>query len=309
MRNFGLSAVLLVAVACAVQNNPLPDPEDTDSGGSMNDIGTNGGKAAGGSSGNKAGATTGGKPSAGSGGTLENMGGDEGSGGGGGSAGSGGKGGGGGKTSGGSGGSGGKASGGSGGSAGSGGKAGNGGSGGSTGGSGGAGCMQSPSGPIGGLSARYQNETPGVTGTGIGAQLALYNTGQSTLNLADLKLRYYLTNEVQANLNRTINWAWYRPIAGGAQDDKKAKVSFSVVSMTCKTANADSYLEFVFAADAGSLEPAHYLLFSWAANNASSQNFTQSNDYSFDTTSKVDADDNKIVVLQASGTRVWGTEP
>jgi hypothetical protein len=263
MRNFGVTAVLLFAVACAVQNNPMPTgDDDDDSVGSGGSAGTSSGGTASSGTGNnnKAGTTTGGKPSAGSGGMLDNMAGD-GAGGtaSGGKAGSGGSGG---KTSGGSGGSGGKASGGAGGS-----------------------------------------------GSGIGAQLALYNTGQSTLNLADLKIRYYLTNEVQAGLNRNINWAWYRPIAGGGQDDKKPKVSFSVVPMTCKTATADSYLEFVFTADAGLLEPAHYLLFSWTANNGSNQNFTQSNDYSFDTTSKVDADDSKIVVLQMSGTRVWGTEP
>jgi hypothetical protein len=133
----------------------------------------------------------------------------------------------------------------------------------------------------------------------------LNNAGPSTLNLADLKIRYYFTNEVTANLTTGINWAWYRP----GEVDKKPKMMANLVKMDCKAASADSYLEFTFTADAGLLEPAHYVLFSWTSSNGNSQNFTQSNDYSFDGAAKIDGDDSKIVILQNSGTRVWGTEP
>ena len=311
MRYFGVAGVvaLIAVVACAEQNNPLPGPPDETGDGGSSD-GNTGGKANGGSGGSvisKAGTAAGGKPSSGGtdneGGANENVvtGGTGGaggtaSGGAGGKAGSGG---------GGAGGSGGKASGGAGGSAGSGGKGGAGG----TGGTGGAGCTPTTNGPIGGLSARYDSEIDGATGTGIGSKLIIANQGPSTLNLADLKLRYYLTNEVQATLNKTINWAWYRPNAGGNQVDKKSKVMFNVVPMTCKTANADAYLEFTFTADAGLLEVGYQIYFSWTANNSASQNFTQTNDYSFDTAAVEGTDDTKVVVIQNSGTRVWGTEP
>jgi hypothetical protein len=303
--------LVLIAVACAVQNNPLPEdqPNDneggsgdaggtkasagkaTQTGGSVSTSGTasggkedNGGSMSeGGSLGGKAGSNSGGKAGTGSAGKAS-----------GGSAG---------KSSGGAGGS--SAGSSSGGKGGSGGTSNSGGSAGSAG----SGCIASTSGPIQGVSARYQGEITGASGSGIGAQLALYNSGQSSLNLTDLKLRYYFTNEVQASLNKTINWAWYRPISGGGQDDKQPKVSFNVVPMTCKSASADSYLEFTFTADAGLLEAGHYLLFSWQANNSASQNFNQGNDYSFDAASKVDADDTKIVILQNSGARIWGTEP
>jgi hypothetical protein len=315
MRRLSVWSVLLLAVACAVQNNPLPTGNDDD-GGASGSGGAAGKAGAGGSSSqagtvNKAGTSAGGKAGAGTGGN-EPQGGDASAGepSGGGMGGKGGTGGAGGVA--GSGGTGGK--GGTGGAAGSGGAAGTGGTGGSAGsggngGSGGSGgaCMAAMSAPVAGVSARYLNE-PGPA-TSMGAQLELYNAGPNTLNLADLKLRYYFTNEVTAPLQITINWAWYRPTAGGGQDDKLAKVQFANVKLSCKANNADSYLEFSFKADAGLLEPSHLLIFSFVASNGMGQSFTLSNDYSYDAAAKIDADDSKIVIFQNSGTRAWGTEP
>ena len=314
MRYSGVAAVVLtVAAACAEQSNPPAEAEpddtaDSGSGGSSDTGGktstTNGGSLP------KSGTSFGGKPAGGSstGGTPdENLGGEASNVGTSGKAsgGTGGKGNGGtaGKASGGSSGTGGKASGGAGGTgtAGTTGMAGNVGSGGA--------CTSSPNGPIAGLSARYESEIKGATGTGIGSKLIIANAGPSTLNLTDLKLRYYLTNEVSAAIGKTINWAWYRPNGGGNQVDKKAKVTFNVVPMPCAVASANTYFEFTFTADAGLLEAGYQIYFSWTANNGASQNFTQTNDYSFDTNAVEGTNDTKIVVLQNSGTRVWGTEP
>lgn len=277
-----MSAAVLVAMGCAQQeqsDDAAPDEMEQ-----MPEGGAAGGKAAGGSS-NKAGSNaTAGSPGAGKGGTT----GDE-------DGGSGG--------SGGSGGTGGKAAGGSGGASGSGsgGKA--------TGGSGGVGpCMPNTGGPVPGLSLRYESEVDGATGTNVGSQIAVYNTSTSTFNLADLRVRYYLTNEVAADLTKTINWAWLRPIAGG-QTDIKSKVQFTVVDLTCSATGADSYFEFTFKADAGLLEPQQYVLFSWVASNGATQNFDQSDDYSFDAGQAIGSDYSKIVLLQNNLNRLWGTEP
>lgn len=317
MRSSGLATLLLiVAGACAEQNNPIPDPEPDETGesGSGGSTETGGKTSSSGGSLPKSGTTFGGKPAATGGTTANNnaggAGGDDtgeaGDTGAGGTAAAGGKA---------SGGSAGKSNGGASGSAGAGGKGGSGGSGGSSGsssggtqGAGGS-CTTSPNGPIAGLSARYQGEIKDAMNTGIGSKLIIANQGPSTLNLADLKLRYYLTNEVQAAINKTINWAWYRPNAGGNQVDKKSKVNFNVVAMGCSASNANAYFEFTFTADAGLLEPGYQIYFSWTANNAASQNFVQTNDYSFDANAVEGTDDAKIVVLQNSGTRVWGTEP
>jgi Cellulose binding domain len=309
MRYFGVATVVaLIAIACAEQNNPLPEPsEDTGDSGSGGGN-TTGGKASGGSGGSavsKAGTTSGGKASGGTenegGAPSENVM----------TAGAGGKasGGAGGKASGGASGSagtGGKASGGAGGSAGSGGKGGSGG----TAGTGGSGCTPSTSGPIGGISARYQGEKKSDMDFNIGSMLIIANTGQSTLNLADLKLRYYFTNEVTAPVTLSINWAYFRPNPSGQQTDAdKGKVTPALVAMTCTTPSANAYIEFTFAATIGNLTPGNQIFFSWSGTNTASQKFTQSNDYSFDAAAVQTADTTKLVVLQNSGTRVWGTEP
>jgi hypothetical protein len=305
MRSLRSSAlVLLIVAACAEQNTPIPDNTegsgaDSGSGGKTSTGGkaSTGGKTSstGGSMADKAGATsTGGKTATGG---SDNAGGDN-AGGEPSSAGTGGKA---------SGGTGGKANGGSGGTGGKGGSGGTSGSGGGNG-SGGSGCKPSPTGPIGGISARYEPEITGASGTGIGSKLIIANTGQNTLDLGTLKLRYYLTNEVQAAINKTINWAWYRPNAGGNQVDKKGNVAFQVVPLDCTSASANAFLEFTFAG-AGNLEPDHQIYFSWTANNGASQSFMQSNDYSFDAAAKEGTDDMKITVLKTDGTLVWGTEP
>ena len=303
MRYSGVATLLLVvAGACAEQNNPTPGyvPDESGEGGENANIEMGGKTSSSGGSLPKSGTTFGGKPATTAGSNAggepdDGAGGDTGTGG---TAGTGGK------ASGGTAGTGGKASGGAGGTAGAGGKGGSGG----TQGTGGS-CTMSPNGPIAGLSARYQGEINGAMNTSIGSKLVVANQGPSTLNLADLRIRYYLTNEVQAAITETINWAWYRPNAGGNQVDKKSKVSFNVVAMNCSATNANAYVEFVFTADAGLLEPGYQVYFSWAASNQASQNFVQTNDYSYDAAAVEGTDNAKIVVLQNSGTRVWGTEP
>jgi endoglucanase len=300
MRYFAVTAALMIVGACAAQNTPTPGPDEED----MVDGGSSGSSAGGNTSSggslpksgsNSGGTASGGKPS--NGGKTSTAGTSSGGDGAAGEA---------------NGGAGGDASptGGSGGKGGSGGSAGKGGNAGAGGGSGGAGCQPTASTPLAGISARYQSEQPSSSTFSIGSQLAIANAGPNTLNLTDLKLRYYFTNEVTAPLVTTVNWSYFRPNGGGAQTTiDKSKVTLEVVPMTCTTAKANAYIEFTFAADVGSLTPGNQVYFSWVATNTASQKFTQSNDYSFDGAAKVDADDSKLVVLQNSGNRVWGSEP
>jgi hypothetical protein len=310
-----LTAAVLVAMGCAQQEQSddaaLGDPEDMPS-----DGGSSAGKTTGGASQSGA-SSTAGKASTTAGTSNGGFFGDEGgsgggageaTGGGGGSAGkaAGGSGGTGGKAAGGSGGTGGKAAGGSGGT---GGKA-AGGSGGSSAGTGGAGidCTPHSGGPVAGLSLRYESEVDGATDTSVGSQISIYNTSGTTFNLADLRVRYYLTNEVAAAMTKSINWAWLRPIAGG-ETNIKDKLEFNIVDLGCSASGADTYFEFTFKADAGLLAPNQYVLFSWVVSNGASQSFTQGNDYSFNAGQKIDADYGKVVLLQQNLNKLWGTEP
>lgn len=301
------AALLLTVAACAVQNNPLPDDsgddDDAVAGSSAGGKTSSAGKSSGGTQ-SGSGSSQGGKSGDGAGGDMEDRGGG-GKGGSGGAAG---------KPSGGTsaGGSGGTASGGKGGSGGTsagGGGAANGGTAAGGGGSGGGGSSCTPlnAGNLAGISARYEKE--GNDDYALAGKLIIANVGPNTVNLADLKLRYYFTNEVTAALEKTINWCYYRPNGGGAQEDRTGKVSFDIVPMTCKPTGADTYLEFKFTADAGLLEAGKQIYFSWAVHNSASQKFTKTNDYSYDASATEGNDFNKVVVLQNSGSRIWGTEP
>jgi hypothetical protein len=308
-----MTAAVLVAMGCAQQEQST-DVTPDEMGDMPSDGGSSAGNAADGGSANKSGASAAaGKPgvagsaSGGKGGMDD---GSDGGSAGGGMAGkaSGGTAGVGGKAMGGGGsggaGAGGKASG---GTAGAGGKA-SGGASGSGGSGGGLQCMPHPGGPIAGLSLRYESEVDDATGTHIGSQVAIYNTSSSAFNLADLRVRYYLTNEVAATIDKKINWAWIRPIAGG-ETDIKAKVQIEVVDLDCKATGADAYLEFTFKADAGLLASQQYVLFSWDASNGATQSFNQSNDYSFNAGQAIASDYSKVVLLQNNLNRLWGTEP
>ncbi|HEX2672730.1 MAG TPA: cellulose binding domain-containing protein [Polyangiaceae bacterium] len=311
------AGLLLTVVACAVQNNPLPEDggDDDDVGGtsaggkassagkSAGGVPTSSGSSQGGKSGDGSGGDfgdqEGGKGGTSSGGAAGKTSGGSATGGGGaGTSGSGGKGG---STSGGT------SSGGGGSTSGGVSGGGSGGGGTSSGGGGGGSCMPLNAGNLAGISARYEKE--GNDDYALAGKLIIANTGPNTLNLADLKLRYYFTNEVTAALQKTINWCYYRPNGGGAQEDRTGKVSFDVVPMACKPTGADTYLEFKFTADAGLLEPGKQIYFSWAVHNSASQKFTKTNDYSYDASATEGNDFNKVVVLQNSGSKIWGTEP
>jgi hypothetical protein len=302
MRFFRFMGVtVLVAMGCAQEEQSndagLDDTEQMPS-----DGGSSAGKTTGGSPNKAGGSSIAGKPSgqAGTAGQAGSSGGESGgeSGGGKGGKTSGGSGGTAGKAAGGNGGTGGKATGGSGGKA----------SGGSAGTGGVGPCKPSNGAAIPGLSLRYESEVNDATGTSIGAQLSIYNTSSNTFNLADLRVRYYLSNEVAVPLETSINSAWLRSIAGG-QTDIESKLQLDVVDSSCSVKGADTYFEFTFKADAGLLEPQHDVLFSWVASNGATQNFDQSDDYSFSAAQKIGSDYSKVVLLQNNLNRLWGTEP
>jgi hypothetical protein len=182
--------------------------------------------------------------------------------------------------------------------------------GGDTGGTGGfagvAGSAGAP--PYVGLSARYMVEEASPAHTVIGSQLWIYNEGPDTVPLGELTLRYYFTNEVTAELINTINWANIALSTGGPEDQVDGQMTISVSTMPSARPLADSYVEMGFTAQAPSLEPDHRVKFAWRVQNHASQNFTQTNDYSFDAGVTSETEWDKVVLLR-SGTAVWGLVP
>jgi len=163
-------------------------------------------------------------------------------------------------------------------------------------------CQAQP--PTVGFSAQYQVEIAANTGSSIGSQLIMKNVGPDAVPLSELTIRYYFTNEVSASLTHNINWAFVRPNGGGGQTG--ISVSVAVQSLIPTTPTANAYIQFSFPS--GSLPSNHHAIFSWVVQNSASQNFTQSNDYSFNASMTSAMDWSKVVIRR--GTMViWGTPP
>jgi len=158
------------------------------------------------------------------------------------------------------------------------------------------------------MSARYQSQQNASSTTSLGAQLAIYNQGSASVDLADLHLRYYLTNEVAAQVNTSINYAYVTTIPSGGQTPISSAVQASLVAMAAPKSYADSYLEFGFNASAGTLTPSHSVLLSWSTSNSAAQAFTQTNDYSFSSSQTTSGDYAKVVLLHGTCV-IWGNPP
>ena len=193
-------------------------------------------------------------------------------------------------------GSGGKASGGTGGKTSSGGKGGKSGSGGMDAGGDSSGPVNMP---IVGLSVTFAAASTSDPNDFMGGELALINDTAQPLSLADVKIRYYFTNEITAVMPSVMmNWAQFGPKTnlGGAT------CSGSINKATPATAEADSYVEFTCSGSSGTELTAGTLLkISWKAGAQGMGKFIQANDYSF-------TDPTKIIVMNGS-TIVWGIDP
>jgi hypothetical protein len=193
---------------------------------------------------------------------------------------------------------GGKSAGGSGGKTGSGGKAGSSSSAGTA--SGAAGDTGGPVNmPIVGLSVTFKADSTGDPVDFLGGELDLINDTAQPLSLADVKIRYYFSNEITAATPAVMmNWAQFGPVnnLGGAT------CIGTIAAADAPVAGADSYVELsCTGANASELTAGTLLKISWKAGAQGQGKFIQSDDYSF-------ADPTKIVVFNGS-TIVWGIDP
>lgn len=188
------------------------------------------------------------------------------------------------------------------GNGGSSGSAGSGGSGGSSGSGGSGGSDGSPGCPTG-LSVTYKADTTTASTTFLGGELQIDNQGDAIVDVSDLRLRYYFTNEVTASVSNTVNWALMGPSNNRSAD---VTVQLDLVPLAVPKPKADSYLEFKFQSDKA-LSGGYIIIFSWKSGaQGSGQNFTQTNDYSF---SPSDPTDYSKLVLFDGDCVVYGTPP
>jgi hypothetical protein len=140
---------------------------------------------------------------------------------------------------------------------------------------------------------------PGVItdGNSVRPYLKLVNTGTASLTLSTLKLRYWYTKDGTVAENFSVDYNGTLP--GGT----------SAITGAFVEGAKGHYMEIGFTSATGSLAPgADSGQMKLRANKSDFSNYSQTDDYSFDSTIKALTDWSKVTLYE-NGILVWGTEP
>lgn len=151
---------------------------------------------------------------------------------------------------------------------------------------------------VGNLKVQECNVFLADTFNTISPKLKLINTGSTTINLSDVKLRYYYTADSEKEQKFTCDWS-----SAGANN-----VIGRFVKMPAAKSGADNYLEISFGSGAGSLASGQSVEIQSRINRTDWSNYTQAGDYSFNSTSADFADWNKVTAYLSDNIN-WGIEP
>ncbi|WP_152393338.1 cellulase family glycosylhydrolase [Paenibacillus guangzhouensis] len=151
--------------------------------------------------------------------------------------------------------------------------------------------------PSGNLTVQYRAADTNVNDNQIKPHLNIKNNGTNSVNLSDLKIRYYFTKDGSSTVNAWIDWAQ----VGG----ENIQHTFASTSGN----STDTYVELSFSSGAGSI-PAGGQSGEVQLRMAKTDwsNFNEANDYSFDETKTSFVDWDKVTLFQ-NGTLVWGIQP
>lgn len=149
-----------------------------------------------------------------------------------------------------------------------------------------------------GLTVQMYNNPLTASTQSIAPQFKLINNGTSAISLEGLKLRYYYTDDGAVSQNFWCDWS-----SVGA-----VNVTGAFVDMTSVKTTADCYLEITISAGAGSLSPGSSAFIQTRFSKSDWSNYTQTNDYSFNSSGTSYGDWSKVTAYQ-NGSLVWGVEP
>jgi endoglucanase len=170
---------------------------------------------------------------------------------------------------------------------------------GGSGGSGGSGTVNMP---VEGMSVQFKAQSTDENPVDfVGGELHVINEAAQPFTLTELKIRYYITNEV-TDVTPSFIWQWGQFGPMTALGD--VKCTGAVTPMAAPKPGADTYIEFTCSTD-GILEAGTKLVMSWKVGAQGMGKMLQTDDWSFAATQ---ADNDKIVVLNGN-TVVWGIEP
>ncbi|MNZ61854.1 Endoglucanase 5 precursor [compost metagenome] len=150
----------------------------------------------------------------------------------------------------------------------------------------------------GNLVLQYRAGDTNATDNQIKPYFNIKNNGTTAVDLSGLKIRYYFTKDSSQALNGVIDWAQV--------GNSNIQVVFGDYS---GGENADSYVELSFSSSAGSIaaggQSGDIQLRIYKADWS---NFSESNDYSYDSTKTSYTDWSKVTLYQ-NDTLVWGIAP
>ncbi|RCX23688.1 carbohydrate binding protein with CBMX2 domain [Fontibacillus phaseoli] len=152
--------------------------------------------------------------------------------------------------------------------------------------------------PAGDLTIQAFNGNTSASTNGISPKFKVVNNGDTTIQLSDVKLRYYYTIDGE---NAQSFWCDWTSIGSG-------NVTSNFVKLATPVAGADYVLEIGFTSSAGTLNPGQSAEIQARFSKTDWSNYNQANDYSFKASSSQFVK-NEQVTGYLNGQLVWGIEP
>ncbi|MFB5763539.1 glycosyl hydrolase [Paenibacillus medicaginis] len=152
--------------------------------------------------------------------------------------------------------------------------------------------------PAGDLTVQAFNGSTSASTNGISPKFKVINTGDSAIQLSDVKLRYYYTIDGENAQSFWCDWA----------SIGSANVTSKFVKLATPVAGADYVLEMGFTSSAGTLNPGESAEIQARFSKTNWSNYNQTDDYSFKA-SNTQFVNNEQVTGYMNGQLVWGIEP
>lgn len=142
------------------------------------------------------------------------------------------------------------------------------------------------------------NGNTSASTNGISPKFKLLNTGNSDINLSNIKLRYYYTIDGEISQNFWCDWA-----SIGSEN-----VKGDFVKLVKPVTGADYCLEITFTASAGTLKAGQSAEIQARLAKSNWSNYNQADDYSFNASNSQYVNSEKVTGY-LSNKLVWGIEP
>lgn len=152
--------------------------------------------------------------------------------------------------------------------------------------------------PSGNLTIQAFNGNTSASTNGISPKFKVVNTGNSAIQLSDVKLRYYYTIDGEEAQSFWSDWA----------SIGSANVTSKFVKLATPVAGADYVLEVGFTSSAGTLNAGQSAEIQARFSKNNWSNYNQANDYSFKASSTQFANHEQVTGY-INGQLVWGIEP